>query len=292
VQGGQLLPETLKWIAEAEHVVARERLRGLVGVEIAENVPGDERACHLHLEAGSDVAPFARLAETGSLTGLSATRAGRAGTERLAGVPLVSDLVHPLAADPASALHLRRDVRAFFQGNRFLLEPLVRLVIGLTPPGPVVDLYAGVGLLGLSLAAAGGEGITLVEGDQTSGIDLDANAEPFGRRVRVERRSVEAFLRMAGPTRGGNGSRHAAAHDMGAEATFIVDPPRTGVSKDALAGVTRIRPARIVYVSCDIATLARDTRTLLDAGYELGGVTGMDLFPNTAHVETIVSFAR
>ena len=107
--------------------------------------------------------------------------------------PLGGDVLHAQAGDSGSALHLRRDVRAFFQGNRFLLEPLVRHVIGLVPQGPVVDLYAGVGLFGLSLAAAGGEGITLVEGDPTSGVDLKANAEPFGPRVAVDRRSVETF---------------------------------------------------------------------------------------------------
>jgi 23S rRNA (uracil1939-C5)-methyltransferase len=63
------------------------------------------------------------------------------------------------------------------------------------------------------------------------------------------------------------------------------------MSKEALAGIVRARPARLVYVSCDVATLARDTRTLLDAGYELGAVTGFDLFPNTAHVESVATFA-
>ena len=79
---------------------------------------------------------------------------------------------------------------------------------------------------------------------------------------------------------------------MATGATFIVDPPRTGLSKEAIGGIVKRRPARIIYVSCDIATFARDTRSLIDAGYELGGVTGMDLFPNTAHVETIAVFAR
>jgi tRNA/tmRNA/rRNA uracil-C5-methylase (TrmA/RlmC/RlmD family) len=71
-----------------------------------------------------------------------------------------------------------------------------------------------------------------------------------------------------------------------------VDPPRTGLSKDAFAGVIRHRPARLVYVSCDVATLARDTRAFLDSGYELEGLTGFDLFPNTAHVETVAAFMR
>jgi 23S rRNA (uracil1939-C5)-methyltransferase len=59
-----------------------------------------------------------------------------------------------------------------------------------------------------------------------------------------------------------------------------------------MAGIVRAAPSRIVYVSCDIATLARDTRTLIDAGYSLEGLTGMDLFPNTAHVETVATFLR
>ena len=292
---GQLLPETVEWIVAAERVIAQEHLSGLVGVEIAENVRADERACHLHLEAGTDTAPFARLADAGQLTGLSAERADRPGVERLMGVPCVSDHLRVQADDSTSVLHLRRDVRAFFQGNRFLLERLVRHVIGLVPPGPVVDLYAGVGLFGLSLAAAGGEGITLVEGDPTSGADLSANAEPFGAQVTVDRRSVETFLRMAGPPgppRDTNPARYTEASDVADAVTFIVDPPRTGISKGALGGIVGRQAARIIYVSCDIATLARDTRTLLDAGYALGGVTGIDLFPNTAHVKSVATFVR
>ena len=292
---GQLLPETVEWVVAAERVMAQERLSGLVGLEIAENVPADERVCHLHLEAGTDTAPFTKLADTGQLTGLSAERADRVGIEQLMGVPWVNDVLHAQAADTTPALHLRRDVRAFFQGNRFLLERLVHHVIGLAPPGPVVDLYAGVGLFGLSLAAAGTDGITLVEGDPTSGADLVANAEPFGPWVTVDRRSVETFLRMAGragPPRGTHPAHHTDGGDVATAATFIVDPPRTGMSKEALRGVVLARPTRLIYVSCDVATLARDARELLDAGYSLDGLTGIDLFPNTAHVESVATFAR
>jgi 23S rRNA (uracil1939-C5)-methyltransferase len=185
-------------------------------------------------------------------------------------------------AAPATTLHLRRSPRAFFQGNRFLIESLVRHVAALVGEGPVIDLYAGVGLFGLSLAASGMDRITLVEGDPVSGGDLETNAKPFRDRVRVERRSVEAFL----------ATEEARVRRSGsvAAATFIVDPPRTGMSREALAGIVAVRPARLVYVSCDVATLARDTRTLVDAGYSLDGLTGMDLFPNTAHVESIAAF--
>jgi 23S rRNA (uracil1939-C5)-methyltransferase len=73
-------------------------------------------------------------------------------------------------------------------------------------------------------------------------------------------------------------------------ATVIVDPPRTGLSPEALAGVIRLNAPQIVYVSCDVATLARDARRLVDAGYTLDGLRGFDFFPDTAHVETLAVF--
>ena len=74
--------------------------------------------------------------------------------------------------------------------------------------------------------------------------------------------------------------------------TVIVDPPRTGMSREALDGLIQCAPGRVVYVSCDTATLARDARRLVDGGYALEGLTGIDLFPNTAHVESVAVFAR
>ena len=271
---GQLSPAANAWIRSAEETLRSlpDGRTGIAGIEVAENIAGDKRACHLELHAGVDASRFDALAE--GLVGLSAQRVDRRDVQRLAGTPAITDRVQ--VSDDA-LLTLRRDVRAFFQSNRFLLERLVRHVLALVPPGPVVDLYAGVGLFGLSLAAAGADSVTVVEGDPISGADLKTNAEVFGKRVRVENHSVETYLtrRRKEPV-----------------ATVIVDPPRTGMSRDALAGIIRLAPARLVYVSCDVATLARDTRTLLDAGYALGGLSGIDLFPNTAHVESIALFTR
>ena len=72
--------------------------------------------------------------------------------------------------------------------------------------------------------------------------------------------------------------------------TLIVDPPRTGISPEAMTSAVRIGPARIVYVSCDPATMARDARRLLDGGYTLTSLRAFDLFPNTPHIEALGVF--
>ena len=272
-QTRQLASATAEWIAAIGRAVPAQTLASLAAIELSENIAGDQRACHLELHAGADTAAFRPLGE--GLAGLSASRADRHGVDVLAGTPMVTDTLG------GGAVALRRDVRAFFQGNRFLVEPLVERVRGLVPPGPVLDLYAGVGLFGLSLAAAGASHVIAVEGDPVSGVDLAANAEAFGERVRVERRSVEQFVALVRDRK----------EDL-SDAAMIVDPPRTGMTREALSGTIGLRPARIVYVSCDVATLARDTRTLIDAGYELQEITGIDLFPNTAHVESVALFTR
>jgi 23S rRNA (uracil1939-C5)-methyltransferase len=96
--------------------------------------------------------------------------------------------------------------------------------------------------------------------------------------------AVEAFV--GGRARGG------PARPTGAVRTVIVDPPRTGMSRDALSGAIALAPRRIVYVSCDVATLARDARRLVDAGFHVGRADAFDLFPNTPHVETVVVFEK
>jgi len=140
--------------------------------------------------------------------------------------------------------------------------------------GAVLDLYAGVGLFSVALAALGRRGITAVEGDRTSGRDLLRNATPFAEALRISVESVEQYLKRRGNR----------------AATIIVDPPRTGISREAMTAVVRAGAARVVYVSCDPATMARDARRLVDGGYELASLAAFDLFPNTPHVEALGVF--
>ena len=72
---------------------------------------------------------------------------------------------------------------------------------------------------------------------------------------------------------------------------MLLDPPRTG-AKECIALITKIRPEKIVYVSCNPATLARDVEIIIAAGYSLDAAGIMDMFPHTTHIESMVSFTR
>lgn len=240
-------------------------------VELSENADASERAIHVEATAPFDVGCLSGLVDGSSLTGLTVSMgaAARPSLQILGGDPHVTDRV----AVGDRVVTLRRHVLAFFQGNRFLLQPLVSHISQMIVPGSrVLDLYAGVGLFSVA-AAARGASVTAVEGDQVSSNDLVANGSPLG--VNAVGEAVEGFVRRSPPV-----------PDM-----VIVDPPRTGLSREALDGVIRLGAAQVVYVSCDIATFARDTRRLLDAGYRLTQLDGFDLFPNTPHVETIARFS-
>jgi len=116
--------------------------------------------------------------------------------------------------------------------------------------------------------------VTAVEGDRSAVSDLTVNASPHDG-VRVHHKPVEEFLEATQAT----------------PAVVVVDPPRTGLSRAAIDGVIRLGAGRLIYVSCDPATLARDARRLVDSGYSIKRVDAFDLFPNTPHVETVALFA-
>ena len=141
----------------------------------------------------------------------------------------------------------------------------------------VMDLYAGVGLFAASLAAHGQRQIVAVEGDRSSARDLESNAEAYGSAIHVQHLSVENYLQR----------RSLQRPD-----TIVLDPPRTGVSREAMSGMLGLKVPRVVYVSCDPATLARDVKRFSEVGYRLDHIEAFDLFPNTAHVETLAVLTR
>jgi len=273
---GQLLPQTLDVLDRLAVALGRERVSGVTSIELSENMPGDQRALHLELDRPVDLSRVADLAGPG-LTGLGYSGPFSGVPAVVSGSPVVSDRVLIVTDRGEHAMTLQRNVRAFFQGNRYLLPTLVARVVSLVDAGPVVDLYAGVGLFGVALAACGRAGITAVEGDRVSAQDLKANGAPYASAIEAVHQPVETFI-----------ARHAASSDT----TLIVDPPRTGMSRGAMTGIAGCGAGAIVYVSCDVATLARDARRLVDAGYVLEHIEGFDLFPNTAHVEAVAKLRK
>ena len=240
-------------------------------VEWAEDVTGEQRVAHVTVGEGRHLPAVRGLAPVAGVDGLSASMPGEVRPPTpVWGVARVVDRLQVPGGAPVAVAH---SARAFFQGNRFLLQPLVDEVLSHLD-GPVLDLYAGVGLFALAAAVAG-HCVTAVEGDPVSAADLVDNATAQGA-VAVVHGAVEAHL----------ASRRA---EVG---TAIVDPPRTGLSPEAVTGLLAWAPARVVYVSCDPATLARDLRRCLDAGYRLGTVRGFDLFPRTGHVEAVATLER
>jgi 23S rRNA (uracil1939-C5)-methyltransferase len=272
---GQLHPDSPDVVDRVVNALAQRGV-STVSVELSENIAATHRAVHVHTADGKDLDAALEYAVTvAGLTG--ATARASDGTVATAGDPVVTDPLATLTADRARDGILRRHPEAFFQGNRFLIGSLVAAVMDAVPAGRILDLYAGVGLFSVSLAAAGRGKITAVEGDPISGRDLERNAAPFADTLRVSRSSVEHYVLQRRP---------------GPPDTLIVDPPRTGMSKEAGEAIARSGARRIVYVSCDAPTMARDARRLLDAGHRLVSLQGFDLFPNTAHVESLGVFEQ
>ena len=274
----QLRPDTASAVAAVAAALHQAAPGAAASIAVAENLPGNERAAHVETapDARLTLAMLERAAADANLRGLSA-RDLRTGQPLVAGLPIVSDTLQDVTAGRVPAGTLQRHAESFFQANRYLLPGLVTAVLDAVPgDGEVVDLYAGVGLFSVALAAAGRLRVTAVEGDRASGADLRENARPHAPRLDARVARVEDYL----------------ASCAASPATLIVDPPRTGVSKDAGAMIVRMAPARIVYVSCDPPTLARDARRFIDAGYRLESLRAFDLFPNTPHVEALAVFTR
>lgn len=192
-------------------------------------------------------------------------RAGNAEPELVAGAPGLPETWGEESFELSGA--------AFLQVNREAAARLEAHVLELARPADglrVIDAYCGVGLHARRLARAGA---------QVIGIELDPVAVAEARRgapdgVRFEAARVEQRLPELLPA------------DL-----VILNPPRAGIAEEVAAALAARPPERIVYVSCDPATLARDLRRL-GGTFRLSGLRCFDLFPQTAHVETVVLLTR
>ena len=184
--------------------------------------------------------------------------------------------------DTLCGLTFRLSPRSFYQINHDQTEKLYAAAIeaaGITKDDTVLDLYCGVGTITLAMAYAAG---------QVIGVEVIPQAVEDAKD-NAKRNNIENAQFFCGDA----GEAALALEAKGIKAdVVVVDPPRKGLNGDTIEALARFAPRRIVYVSCDPATLARDVALLKERGYRLKNAMAADLFPRCSHVETIVCLVR
>lgn len=172
---------------------------------------------------------------------------------------------------------------SFYQVNPVQTEYLYSIALeyaGLTGKEVVWDLYCGIGTISLFLAQNAGK-VYGVEAVPEAIADANVNAELNGVK------NVEFFVGSVEDVLPEKYEKEGIYADV-----IVVDPPRKGCDEKCLRTMIEMQPERIVYVSCDSATLARDLKVLCDGGYEIRKVRGVDMFGGTVHVETVVLLSK
>jgi 23S rRNA (uracil1939-C5)-methyltransferase len=176
---------------------------------------------------------------------------------------------------------------SFFQTNRYLIDELVKIVTEGQTGQLALDLYAGVGLFSTALACDIRH-IVSVEMSQTSTGDLAYNRSSNGEVIQA---TTEQFLGSREQSRR-VGTGAVLPHTSYQPDLAVVDPPRSGLGERVARGLATLGAPRVIYVSCDPATLARDLVVLLGGGYRIEQLHLVDLFPQTFHLETVVHLVR
>ena len=188
---------------------------------------------------------------------------------------------------------------SFYQVNPKQTEVLYNKALefaGLKGNESVWDMYCGIGTISLFLAKKAGKvyGVEIVpqaieDAKNNAKINNIDNAEFFvGKAEEV----VPAFYKKQTGVQSDNDSTDSKEYDMTRPDVVVVDPPRKGCDKKLLDTIVSMTPDRIVYVSCDSATLARDLKLLVEYGYKVEKVQPVDQFGNTVHVETVVLLSQ
>ena len=175
---------------------------------------------------------------------------------------------------------------SFFQTNRHLTDELVKIVTAGQSGKLALDLYAGAGLF--STALSDFYHVVSVEPSQTSTGDLSYNQPSNGESVQA---TTEQYLARA-ENKGQVGKGAPVSHALNKPDLAVVDPPRSGLGERVAQSLATLGAPRVIYVSCDPATLARDLVPLLTAGYRVEQVHLVDLFPQTYHLESVVHLVR
>lgn len=184
--------------------------------------------------------------------------------------------------DTLCGLTFRLSPRSFYQVNHDQAERLYHLAMegaGIQKTDIVLDLYCGVGTITLAMAKAAGRVI---------GVEVEpqavADARDNARRNGIE--NAEFFC-------GDAGQAAVSLREQGLTPdVVVVDPPRKGLSPDVIQALAQMSPRKIVYISCDPATLARDVALLKVQGFQLLEARAVDMFPRCAHVETVAWLSK
>lgn len=171
---------------------------------------------------------------------------------------------------------------SFYQTNPAQTETLYELALeGVGNAASVLDAYCGTGTIGIC-AAARNDGMRVTGVEQVGGAvacaERNARANHVADRCRFVAADATTWMAREGR------DQHLDA--------VIMDPPRSGSTPEFLAGVATLAPARVVYVSCNVVTQARDLALLRDHGYRLARVVPVDMFPHTRHVECVATLER
>ena len=184
--------------------------------------------------------------------------------------------------DTLCGLTFRLSPRSFYQINHDQTEKLYAAAIeaaGITKEDTVLDLYCGVGTITLAMSKAAGKVI---------GVEVIPQAVEDARD-NAKRNGIENAEFLCADA----GAAALELEKQGVKAdVVVVDPPRKGLNADAIEAIARFAPRRLVYVSCDPATLARDAALLKEKGFALQNAQAFDLFPRCAHVESVVTMVK
>lgn len=189
---------------------------------------------------------------------------------------------HPRVIQHIMGIDFLLSPTSFFQTNEQGARRLVETVLEFLPPDlphPILDLYAGVGLFALPLGRRGHRVTAVEENPMAVGDGIESAKANRISTVRFLAGRMEEAMKRLDPHR--------------PLSAVILDPPRDGCPEWALRHLVRqFAPPRIVDVSCDPTSLARDLSVLLELGYRLLAIQPIDMFPHTAHIETVVLLER
>lgn len=187
--------------------------------------------------------------------------------------------------DTLCGLTFRISSQSFCQVNatqtEVLYDEAIRLA-NLTGVETVIDAYCGTGTIGLVAASRGAARVIGVDSVEAAIRDAANNARHNGvENAEFVAQDATAFMKEL-----------AASEERPQPLVLLMDPPRAGSTPEFLAGAAALAPERIVYISCNPATQARDVRQLVKSGYEVRAIRPVDMFPHTDHVESIVMLER